>query len=480
MGTNKNDAPRAQGKNNVHNALAGVQSRFLPSLQRHSRFVIAGAVAIALVAGFTIWMYLAQFSLVRVDLAGTTISSRQQLSDATNNYQWAVQWPDKSLKKFKLAGSGIEVDIDHSVSEASQARLSKNPLRRLMWWKHISVPLSLRVDETKLNQFIRQNLTIATKQPQNAVIGIANGQTTITPEQTGEGYTLPAESLKKAAVSLESAPLLLTAQKLTPSLTTDILKPSREKLETVLAQKITFTLGDNVFQPKRSDIGAWLELTPVPQERITDITVNSGKISAYMLEVSRTYSQVPRSQVVTPASMGNQILIPGKNGVELINREQAAASVATKLLDGKGLDVALSVQSRNFSTVVAQPQDKWIIVDTTSKRLYAYEQTTPVKTMLVTAGAPQTPTVIGTFKIYRKVRKQDMRGSNADGSRYFQPNVEWVNYFFADYAIHGNYWRPSSYFGNINSSHGCVGITNSEAAWLYTWATEGTTVIVHK
>ncbi len=111
--------------------------------------------------------------------------------------------------------------------------------------------------------------------------------------------------------------------------------------------------------------------------------------------------------------------------------------------------------------------------------MYAYEKTNLMRTFLVSAGEPGTPTVLGQYAIKTKVAKQDMRGQNTDGSRYSQTNVQWVNYFHQDYAIHGNHWRPTSYFGNINSSHGCVGIVNSDAEWIYNWAPVGTPVIVY-
>lgn len=98
---------------------------------------------------------------------------------------------------------------------------------------------------------------------------------------------------------------------------------------------------------------------------------------------------------------------------------------------------------------------------------------------LVTAGAPDTPTVVGEFKIQTKIRKQTMRGLNTDGSSYNVPNVEWVNYFYQDYAIHGNYWRPDSVFGNTNTSHGCVSLKNGGAEWMYNWAPIGTPIITH-
>jgi lipoprotein-anchoring transpeptidase ErfK/SrfK len=98
---------------------------------------------------------------------------------------------------------------------------------------------------------------------------------------------------------------------------------------------------------------------------------------------------------------------------------------------------------------------------------------------LISAGAPATPTVLGKYAVYTKYKSQDMSGNNADGSRYFQPAVPYVNYFYGGYAIHGNYWRPSSWFGNINSSHGCIGVNVADGAWIYDWASVGTPVIVH-
>ena len=109
--------------------------------------------------------------------------------------------------------------------------------------------------------------------------------------------------------------------------------------------------------------------------------------------------------------------------------------------------------------------------------MYAYEHGNVVKTVLISAGAPATPTPVGTCKIYTKFASQNMTGANADGSRYYQPNVQWVSYFYKDIAIHGNYWRPTSYFGNINASHGCIGTVNTDAKWFYDWAPVGTTVI---
>jgi lipoprotein-anchoring transpeptidase ErfK/SrfK len=107
--------------------------------------------------------------------------------------------------------------------------------------------------------------------------------------------------------------------------------------------------------------------------------------------------------------------------------------------------------------------------------LYAYQNGQLVNTFLITAGAPATPTPIGEFHIWDKVALQTMTGPG-----YVQPRVPWINYFdHSGDAVHGNYWRPSSVFGNVNTSHGCVGVQVDQAEWIYNWAPIGTTVITH-
>ena len=66
------------------------------------------------------------------------------------------------------------------------------------------------------------------------------------------------------------------------------------------------------------------------------------------------------------------------------------------------------------------------------------------------------------------------------GPGYVEPNVPWINYFdHSSDAVHGNYWRSASTFGNVNTSHGCVGLPVNEAEWVYNWAPIGTAVINH-
>ena len=113
---------------------------------------------------------------------------------------------------------------------------------------------------------------------------------------------------------------------------------------------------------------------------------------------------------------------------------------------------------------------RWILVDLSDQELIAYEGETPILRTKVSTGRARTPTVVGVFRIYLKLRSRTMRGPD-----YYLPNVPYVMYFYKGYALHGTYWHNN--FGRP-MSHGCVNLPTPIAAQLYQWADIGTPVVV--
>jgi lipoprotein-anchoring transpeptidase ErfK/SrfK len=113
---------------------------------------------------------------------------------------------------------------------------------------------------------------------------------------------------------------------------------------------------------------------------------------------------------------------------------------------------------------------KSIVVSTQKQRIYAYENGQLVHSYLVSTGLPDTPTVLGDYKIYVKYTATDMHGPD-----YFLPNVPYTMYFYQGYGIHGTYWHNA--FGRP-MSHGCVNLPTPEAKWFFDWADVGTPVRV--
>ena len=84
----------------------------------------------------------------------------------------------------------------------------------------------------------------------------------------------------------------------------------------------------------------------------------------------------------------------------------------------------------------------------------------------VNTGAPGADTTDGVYEVFEHVTSSEMKGTNADGSTYDDPNVPWASYFNGGDALHGfvraTYGSPQS--------NGCVEMAISDAAatWPYT------------
>lgn len=454
---------------------------------RQALLLILGVSLAGIALSSALFFVVFHGSLAKISAAGIPIHAtssqaaiEQQINLTTQQYKLTVRYTDGRRKTFPLNATGIVVDA-HGSAASVKKTINSSFGKRLAWWRPISLSLDIKKNPAALRSFIDTDATEIKIAPQDASLSIDNGSITISQDVQGKGSKIihPEQAIPAAITKLQTAPLVFQPVQLTASITTKDLQTSQQKAQAVLSQPVSFTIAGNTVTPAASDIANWIELTPVKNAKTVDVTVDSGKVLQYLNKIARRYIQPPRSRLVVSTDTGQVVLDPGADGVDIVNKDQTAAAVAKQLLQNKPVNMALAVQYAAAQTVEAQPYDKWLVADVTTKRLYAYEQTSLVRSFLVSAGAPATPTVTGTFAIYAKYASQDMSGANADGSRYFQPAVPYVNYFYGGYAIHGNYWRPASWFGNINSSHGCLGVTVDDGAWIYDWAPIGTPVIVH-
>jgi lipoprotein-anchoring transpeptidase ErfK/SrfK len=120
--------------------------------------------------------------------------------------------------------------------------------------------------------------------------------------------------------------------------------------------------------------------------------------------------------------------------------------------------------------LVTGSNERWIDIVISEQRLYAFEGDTVVRSFLVSTGKPNTPTVLGTYAVWIKLRYTDMSGPG-----YYLQDVPYTMYFYKGYGIHGTYWHSN--FGTP-MSHGCVNMVTEEASWLYNWSHVGIVVNV--
>ncbi len=131
------------------------------------------------------------------------------------------------------------------------------------------------------------------------------------------------------------------------------------------------------------------------------------------------------------------------------------------------------------------PEERWIAVNVTTQRAYAFIGGKAVHEALVTTGMPGFETPLGEFRINYRKEKDTMDSQTIgiprdDPNGYYLEDVYFTQYFYPAVALHANYWKPTNYFGNVASSHGCVGMLYDDAKFFWDFARYGTRVVVYK
>jgi len=218
---------------------------------------------------------------------------------------------------------------------------------------------------------------------------------------------------------------------------------------------------NGIANPNRIFIGQQLVIpggsasAPQPVPQPAPATSGGG---VYIVQAGDTLAKIAARYNTTIAALMRL------NGISNPNR----IWVGQRIVIGQGGSV---VAPQPGTPSASGGKGRWIDIDLSRQRLTAYEGNTPVFSALISGGLARTPTVVGRFKIYTKLRSTRMRGPGYD-----LPNVPYTMYFYRGYAIHGTYWHNN--FGQP-MSHGCVNMRTADAAWLFNWASIGTSVVTH-
>ncbi|MEI7620096.1 MAG: L,D-transpeptidase family protein [Candidatus Falkowbacteria bacterium] len=109
--------------------------------------------------------------------------------------------------------------------------------------------------------------------------------------------------------------------------------------------------------------------------------------------------------------------------------------------------------------------DYWMDVNISKKVLTLYKYDQVVMSTYISVGHKDTPTIIGTYNVWLKMKKTRMTGAPPLATHeYDLPDVPWVMYYKGSYSVHGTYWHDD--FGSARSS-GCTNVTQGDAKLLF-------------
>lgn len=405
---------------------------------------------------------------------------KAQLTEQLNEFKVTIGSGDSKLTP-SLKEIGYDVDIDKTVEDAVVAKRG-DALSRFTFWKKENVPARITVNDTLLSQYLESKLPKLTQPGKDARLEFnqATQKFEVTKHSDGKGPdAIPiTEALVRSSENLSGVSVTVTTTKKPARITREKLESLIEPANAVVARTIVLQGTAGTYQALPSDIAAWI--TPTPQkDGSVKLIVDSAKVQSYVGSIGQLVSSAPQDKkVIKDKKTGKEMVLQqGRDGTELSGAEELAKQITQAVIEKQDITLDMSIKTARYKTVNMKGYDKWIEVDLSEQRTTAYEGATPIKNFLIASGMAGYETPVGEYAIWLRVRSQTMQGgSKADGSYYNLPNVEWVSYFYQDYALHGAYWRKV--FG-APASHGCVNMTNADAQWVYNWAPVGTKVIVH-
>ncbi|MFF3510034.1 Ig-like domain-containing protein [Streptomyces sp. NPDC002573] len=169
------------------------------------------------------------------------------------------------------------------------------------------------------------------------------------------------------------------------------------------------------------------------------------------------------------------------------------STVTMKLnLDGvEGTSGIYGVQQKTVTFKIGRNQVSY--VDAKTKEMKITQDGKTVKTIPISAGAPDHTTYQGQMVISEKFTQTRMNGatvgfkdSDGKGEYDIKDVPHAMRLTTSGTFIHGNYWGAPSVFGSVNTSHGCVGLQDKKgasdpdtpAAWFYNHSLIGDVVVV--
>lgn len=172
---------------------------------------------------------------------------------------------------------------------------------------------------------------------------------------------------------------------------------------------------------------------------------------------------------------------------------KGGSTVTLKMaLDGvEGAEGVYGVQEKTVTFKIGRNQISY--VDAKTKQMKVTQDGKTIKTIPISAGSPENKTYEGIMVMSEMFKETRMNGATVgftddDGKGEYDikdvPHA--IRLSTSGTFVHGNYWGAKSIFGSVNTSHGCVGLSDTKGAndkgtagyWFFNNSMVGDVVVV--
>jgi len=329
--------------------------------------------------------------------------------------------------------------------------------------------LPLTTPTPAINQSLRQQGNTALQDFQQWITQLQQygGDTTLYQQQ----YTTDQQALNKATTSEQYTTTIKTLQTQTDAIKIPTLKQEAQSLQTQLQQQVSDWGKLHQFHDSYNG-------QTYSQDYEYDNQNGIGGPLWLQEELNADQTQADYQQTVEDLQMW------------LYNFQEMKANFADKTPYNQThqADIAL-LQHYGYLN------HRVIVVSLSEQTLRAYDNGKLVKAFQVTTGQPTLPTPPGTWWIEGKLHPTVFKSSAPKGSADWYPDTPItyaMQYHSNGYFFHDAWWRtqfgPGSNYPHQDpdgdpfagqGSHGCINMSTSDAAWMYSFVSVYTRVVLY-
>lgn len=222
------------------------------------------------------------------------------------------------------------------------------------------------------------------------------------------------------------------------------------------------------------------------------VTVGVGMPVSFTFDKAITNKKAVQQAITVSSSSGQEVVGHWFGDQRLDFRPQdyweAHSTVTVKIaLDGvEGAAGVYGVQAKTVSFTIGRRQVS--TADDSTKLMQVVRDGQLIKTLKVSLGQAPNTTYNGIMVISEKYQTTRMNSQTVGlGKAYDIKDVPHAMRLSTSGTFcHGNYWRPVSVFGSVDTSHGCIGLhdvkgggdPSTPAYWMYTNSLIGDVIIV--
>jgi lipoprotein-anchoring transpeptidase ErfK/SrfK len=347
--------------------------------------------------------------------------------------------------------------------------------------------LSMTYSTEALKEFLRKSHPASFTDPEDPQVSYNRETQTFEVQPQKSGLGISDDEANRIAYEVASNPgevtIELNMSETKAAISDEAANQAADKAKALLGAHLNFTVeGGGKAAATEDDIGGMVVFKPDAKNGTITREISPEKAVDYVRgALTDKLGTAPENMKTIEDGNGRVLLTvsKGKEGTQVADAPDVAAKIVAALKDAAPLDLTVTLEKKEVGVtpVVPEEGERWAEVNLTKQRAYIYEGNKLIRECVISSGTAKHRTRVGSFKVWLKVRIQDMKGGNKeDGSYYYTKNVPWITYFDGGIGFHYAYWHNN--FGRP-MSHGCINMKLSDAKYTYDYLKKGDRVIVH-